>query len=115
MALADNLACSVPGAVVFGLEIAIRFYNQCARRLADVNALVAYRLAPRLAALRGVDELHLALSLAGLGLRYHPHVGGNAGVVEAVVRQLYDRLQPVVLDDVAANLAWSASRVARKK
>ena len=92
VALADKLAGAVLGAVAPSFEIAIRLYDQCARRLADVNALVAYRLAPRLAALRGVDELHLAISLAGLGLRYHPHVGGNAGVVEAVVRQLYDRL-----------------------
>ena len=28
VALADNLACSVPGAVAFGLEIAIRLYDQ---------------------------------------------------------------------------------------
>jgi hypothetical protein len=37
--------------------------------------------------LRGVDELDLALAMVGLGVREHPGVSGDAGVVEELQRQ----------------------------
>ena len=60
----------------------------------------------------GVDELHLALAVLGLAVGEHPDVGGDAGVVEHVQRQGDDGLQPVVLDDPAADVALALAGVA---
>ncbi len=62
--------------------------------------------------LGGVDELHLAAPVGGLAVGEHPDVGGDAGVVEHVERQGDDRLQPVVLDDPAADVALALAGVA---
>ena len=62
--------------------------------------------------LRRVDQLHLAAAVLGLAVREHPDVGRDAGVVEHVQRQGDDRLEPVVLDDVAADVALALARVA---
>ena len=80
-----------------------------ARQLA---VLLAEVLAQRLEPLRGVDELHLALAVRGLAVGQHPDVGGDAGVVEHVERQGDDGLQPVVLDDPAADVALALAGVA---
>ena len=61
--------------------------------------------------LRGVDQLHLAARWSGLRLVEHPDIGGDAGVVEDVERQGDDGLQPVVLDDPAADIAFALSGV----
>ena len=42
----------------------------------------------------------------------HPDIGGDAGVVEHVERQGDDRLQPVVLDDPAADVALALAGIA---
>ena len=47
-----------------------------------------------------------------LAVGEHPDVGGDAGVVEHVERQGDDRLQPVVLDDPAADVALALAGVA---
>ena len=60
----------------------------------------------------GVDQLDLALARLGLAVGQHPHVGGDAGVVEHVEGQGDDRLQPVVLDDPAADVALALAGVA---
>ena len=60
----------------------------------------------------GVDELHLAPAVLGLAVGEHPDVGGDAGVVEHVQRQGDDGLQPVVLDDPAADVALALAGVA---
>ena len=75
------------------------------------------RLLPRLffilhEELAGVDELDLALALRLLAVGEHPDVGGDAGVVEELVGQGDDGLQPVVLDDPAADVALAAAGVA---
>ena len=49
---------------------------------------------------------------SGLRLREHPDVGRDAGVVEHVERQGDDRLEPVVLDDPAADVALALAGVA---
>ena len=54
----------------------------------------------------------LPLRCSGLRLREHPDVGGDAGVVEHVERQGDDGLQPVVLDDPAADVALALAGVA---
>jgi hypothetical protein len=60
----------------------------------------------------GVDELDLALAVLGLAVGEHPDVGGDAGVVEHVQRQGDDGLEPVVLDDPAADVALALAGVA---
>ena len=78
----------------------------------QLAVLLAQVLAQRLEPLRGVDELHLALAVLGLAVGQHPDVGGDAGVVEHVERQGDDGLQPVVLDDPAADVALALAGVA---
>ena len=56
--------------------------------------------------------MHLALAVLGLAVGEHPDVGGDAGVVEHVERERDDRLQPVVLDDPAADVALALAGVA---
>ena len=78
----------------------------------ELAVLLAEVLAQRLEPLAGVDELHLALAVLGLPVGQHPDVGGDAGVVEEVERQGDDGLEPVVLDEPAADVALALARVA---
>ena len=79
---------------------------------ASVAVLGAQVLAQRLEPLGGVDELHLAPAVRRLAVAEHPDIGRDAGVVEHVERQGDDGLQPVVLDDPAADVALALSGVA---
>ena len=47
-----------------------------------------------------------------LAVAQHPDIGRDAGVVEHVERQRDDGLQPVVLDDPAADVALTLAGVA---
>ena len=78
----------------------------------QLAVLLAEVLAQRLEPLRGVDELHLARAVLRLAVGEHPDVGGDAGVVEHVERQRDDGLEPVVLDDPAADVALALAGVA---
>ena len=60
----------------------------------------------------GVDELNLAFARLLFPVGEHPEVGGDAGVVEELLGQGDDGLQPVVLDDPAADFALAAAGVA---
>ena len=62
-----------------------------------------------------VDELHLAATLRRFAVRHEPDVGEDAGVVEELIGQRHDGVQPVVFDDPAANVGPSRSRFARKE
>ena len=55
--------------------------------------------------LGGIDELDLALAALGFPIGEQPDVGGDAGVVEDVVRKLDDGFEQVVLDEVLADVA----------
>ena len=80
--------------------------------LAELAVLLAQVLAQGPVPPGGVDQLHLAPAVLGLAVAEHPDVGGDAGVVEHVERQGDDRLQPVVLDDPAADVALALAGVA---
>ena len=54
----------------------------------------------------------LAPPVLRLAVAEHPDVGGDAGVVEHVERQGDDGLEPVVLDDPAADVALALPGVA---
>ena len=78
-------------------------------------ALVAEAAFHRREALTGVDQLNLALAVLLLAVTEHPDKGADAGVVEHLFRQGNDGFQPVVLDDPAANFAFTAARAAGEK
>ena len=78
-------------------ELAISLHDQVAASVADLHTLVAQALTSLVVALAGINELYLALTLTALVLCHHPDVSGNAGIIEQVVGQLHDGLQPVVL------------------
>ena len=75
-------------------------------------ALAAQALAHLLPEAAGVNELHEALAVVGLAVAQHPHIGGDAGVVEHVGGQADDGLHEVVLQHVAADLALAAAGAA---
>ena len=50
--------------------------------------------------------------MLGLAIGDYPNVGRNPSVVEHVERQRNNRLQPVVLDDPAADVALALAGVA---
>ena len=79
---------------------------------AQFLALAAQALPHLLPEAAGVDQLHLALAVRGLAVADDPDVGADAGVVEHVGRQADDRLDQVVLQHVAADLALARSRAA---
>ena len=78
----------------------------------DLAALGAEALAQQGPERGGVDELHPAAPRGPLPVREHPDVGGDAGVVEELLGQGDERLEQVVLENPAANLALAAARVA---
>ena len=80
-----------------------------------LEALLAQVLLHQHAHVRGVDQQHLALALLRLAVRHEPQVGRDVGVVEHVRRQGHDRVQVVVLQDVAADLRFAAAGVAREQ
>ena len=83
--------------------------------VAEQMALVAEALRHLVPEVAGVDELDSATALLFLPVRQNPDVGGNAGVVEKLVGQGDNRLQPVVLDDPLADVGFAAPGVARKQ
>ncbi len=87
-------------------------------RVADLAPLVAEALLHRHPEVAAIDELDLAFARnrpSGTGVfavRENPEVGGDAGIVEELLGQGDDRLQPVVLDDPAADLRFARAGVA---
>ena len=72
--------------------------------VADLLALVAEGLAHLLPLVAGVEQDDLAPQRRCLPVGQDPEVRGDAGVVEELVRQRDDALQPVVLQDPAPDL-----------
>ena len=75
-------------------------------------ALGAEALAHLLPETAGVDQLQPALAVGGFAVGDDPDIGRDAGVVEHVGRQADDRLDQIVLQQIAANLALAAARAA---
>ena len=81
------------------------FFGEFAIFLAEI---FAQRREPR----AGVNQLRLALFFGRFAVRQHPDIGRNAGIVKQMFRQRDNRLQPVVFDDIAANVAFALPGVA---
>ena len=83
--------------------------------LAKLTALVTEVLAKWSVPFCGIDQLHLAPAMLGLAIGDHPYVSGDTRVIEHVERQGDDGLEPVVLDDPAADVAFALSGVASEE
>ena len=94
------------------LQLAVEPGDIAALGVADLVALVAERLLHRNPEVPGVDELDLPPARLLLAVREDPDVGRDAGVVEELVGQGDHGLEPVVLDDPAADVALALAGVA---
>ena len=99
-----------PGRAV--LELDEELQHVCRLLGRNLTPLVAEAPAHRRPERGGVDELHPAPSLGRLPVADQPYVGGDAGVVEELFGERDQRLQEIVLQDEAADLALAAPRVA---
>src|SRR6218665_2522491 len=80
-------------------------------RIADAAALVTQALFHRHPVVAGVDELHLALAVRLLAVGQRPDVSTDAGVVEKLLGERDDGLEPIVLDDPAADLRFAPASI----
>jgi hypothetical protein len=62
-----------------------------------------------------IEELDLALSPLLLAVGDNPDVGADASVIEHLLRESDDALEPVVLDDPLADVALTRARTAGKE
>ncbi len=128
-ALAGELAVEAQRALDFdfpiseggiGEDFRLRGFFKGQERVADAldvlgrkfAVLFAHVFPQRAEPLGGIDELDFALAVLWLAIGEHPDVGGDAGVVEEIERQGDDGLQPVVLDDPAADVALALPGIA---
>ena len=81
----------------------------------DLVALVVEALLHLLEEAGAIDELYFAAPFRRLAVRHEPHVGKNPGVVEKLIRQRHDGVEPVILDDPAANVGRPRSRILPEK
>ena len=79
---------------------------------AEFAIFLAQVLAQGLVPLGVVNQLNLALAVLRLAVGQYPDISRDAGVVEHIERQGDDGLQPVILDDPAADVALTLSGVA---
>ena len=93
-------------------KVVVSLHNELASRLGNLHALIAKRFTALLVTLAGINELHLALTFCRFVASDDPDISGNACVVEEVVGQLHDGLQPVVLQEVTTNVAFTTAGIA---
>src|SRR5699024_2644664 len=67
------------------------------------------------AKVRAINQLHLAAPLRSLAVGNQPDIGEDAGVVEELIGQRDDGIEPVVLDNPAANIRWTGTSITRKQ
>jgi hypothetical protein len=106
-----------------GEDLRLRRLRERKERAADVRdilrrqleVLLAQVLAQRPEPLGRVHQLHPPPALRRLPVGQHPDVRGDARVVEQVERQRHDGLNPVVLDQPAADVALALPGIAREQ
>ena len=59
----------------------------------------------------GINELDFSFFPVCFIVGQQPDIGGDSGVVKQIVGQLDDGFQQVVFNDVAADIAFTASRI----
>src|SRR6266702_2265374 len=78
----------------------------------DFAAFVAQAFAHLHPEVSGIDELHFTSSLLLFAVGEYPDIGGNACVVEKLLGQGNNSLEPIILHHPAANLALTAASIA---
>src|SRR5690606_29397656 len=65
--------------------------------------------------LSGIDKLYLAFAILGFVVAQNPDIGGNPSIVKEVVGQLYNGFEPIIFDDIAADIAFAPSCIPGKE
>ena len=116
---AENLALTVHTGLVPIRGVvpvfAVGLHDQLPAMVADVVALGADGFAALLVAVGRVNELHLAAAVGRLVLAQHPDIGGNAGVHKLVGGKLDNGVQPIVFQNILADVAGAAPGIAGKQ
>ena len=93
-------------------SVAVALLNPLPVRIGHPVALVAEGFRLFLELLAGVDDHHAPTMAGRLFVSQQPDVGEDAGVVEKLVGQHDDGVEPVVLQNPAADLALAGTAVA---
>jgi len=96
-------------------EIAVQPRDFCNLVVANFVPLVVQALPHLAVQVHGIDQLDLAPPLGRLAIGDDPDVGEDARVVEQLIRHGDDGVQPIVLDNPAADFAFPAARVPREQ
>lgn len=104
----------------FGIEVDFSGFAEDGGDLVDVFiaeffALAAQAFAHLLPHAAGVDQLDLVFAVLGLLVGDDPDISADAGIVEHVGRQADDGFQQIILEDIAADFAFPAARIAGKQ
>ena len=98
--------------VALGPAFGVALLDPGAVRIGDAVAFVAEGFWLLFKLLAGINEHDAACMAGGLVIPQQPDVGKDAGVIEKLVGQHDDGIQPVVLQDPAADLALAGAAVA---
>ena len=96
-------------------EIAVNLRQSRNVGFGQFVALVVEALLHLLEEACAVDQLHLAAPLLRLAVGDEPDIGEDAGVVEQLIRQSDDRVEPVVLDDPTPDVGRAGPGVAAEQ
>ena len=96
-------------------EVEQHLDNFVAVRFVSLAVLLTKVLAQRRLDVGCINQLHISFAAFLLAVGYYPDVCAYACIVKVVFGHGYDSLQHVVLDDVLAQVACSASCITRKK
>jgi len=97
------------------LECSVEFGDFVDMCFGELIALIAETPFHLLEMPRCVDQLHLAATTLGLAVGDQPQISVNTSVVEQLVRQRDDRVEPVVFDDPTADIAFAGAGVTGEK
>src|SRR5579883_1767734 len=81
----------------------------------DFASFIAHAFAHRIPEIARIDKLNLSLALLSLTIRQHPHISRDPGIIEKLLGQSNNRLQPVVLQNPAPDLALPAASISGKE
>src|SRR6202011_5111758 len=97
--------------VVPAPPVPVTLLDPCAVCVGDAIAFVAERFRLLVELLARINQHHAAAMAGGLVVTQKPDVSEDARVVEELVRQHDDGIEPVVLPDPAANLPLTRAAV----
>ena len=87
----------------------IGLHDELTGSLCYLHTLITKGLATFLITLAGIDKLHLALTLSRLVTCDDPYICSNTSVVEKVIGELYDSLQPIVFQKITTDITFTST------